>query len=669
MPSLTVQYMSDSGTVELSRDCGEEGTRHMSCRGKEDRDTILNDLTCIDEVDASDNTLKATTEGSAPLIDVHQKSVDLISKIVTDNMEDNRIDSSSNKVDEPPSPIDIKEKLNLDDLMMGDQAILTENAPSTVYPLNTKPTKKPAKKFDDKYFKKSTNNKKLTNKKIDSNEELMLGDQPIKDTLMKTNSGEEILPHSKKSLPEDLKHKESLALTSTPMDIISTTQSSSSIVSSSTETRLRRETEMSTNSDVQTTTESFVVTQSTTGGSHIESTSEEPISMPTNHPEKTVNMQIPKITKKSFNSYPSRHRDIDFNTTPHHIREKPDADLTNDHFIPPMLLVRTKFTPTKPHADETTIVGDHHQTMDHHDGVEVHSESVSIPAVTESNLNYDTTTTIILDTTTENVVTNDPLVGTTTATVLSTDVSSSEAPITTEATTHIDKLSSTTTTTSLPVTILPATTKLVTIIDPVVESITNGPSFRQPHAPWHTSTHSTTSASPIVTSTLASTTTTTAPVYNTTPLTTDDRIIEIKTDTTTETILVTTKVATSPTNIVTEFGNATTTVAAQSTELNHPTIVESSSKSPTSSTPTTTTTTAQAPTTGKLEISDENASSSSSSSSTIAALSAIEDISSTEDHANHSDFTNAENYHPYRPNRRRSLTKPEVHTYIKKILG
>lgn len=647
MPSLTVQYMSDSGTVELSRDCGEEGTRHMSCRGKEDRDTILNDLTCIDEADAADNTLKATTDTSISLIDIHQKSVNLISKVVTDNMEDNRIDdTSSNKIDEPNH---IEEKLNLDDLMMGDQPVSAATTVSSSHSnIDTKPTKKSLKKFDDKYFKKSINKKKAINKKIDSNEEFMLGDQPIEDIIIKTNSGEEILPHSKKSLPEDLKHRETSTITiqSTPNEIISTTQPST-IVSSSTETRLRRETEMSTNADAQTTTESIAAQQSTT--IHIESTSEKPMSMPTNAPVNTANVHVPKITKKSFNSHQSRHKDIDFGTTPHHFREKSDVDLTNDHFIPPMLLVRTKFTSTKPHIDETTIVG-------HRESVEQHSESLATIVVTESNPPEETTV-IILDTTSEKVVTNEPLVGTTSTTILSTnDGSSSESPITTESTKHVDEVSSTTTitTTAIPVTIVPPTTKSIIITDHAVESITNAPSFRQPHAPWHTTAHSTTTTTPEIvssTTTSPSSTTTNAPKYTSIPLTTDDRIIEIKTDTTTETILVTSKIATSPTSIVTEFGNATTIVAAKSTELTNPTVEASS---------TTTTRT----TTEKQEIPEEQ-----SASSTIAALSAIEDVASTEDNTNHSDFTNAENFHPYRPNRRRSLTKPEVHTYIKKILG
>ncbi|XP_058063547.1 uncharacterized protein LOC131213512 [Anopheles bellator] len=46
IPSLTVQYMSDSGTVQLARDCGESGTKHISCQGKQDRDSMVEQLQC-----------------------------------------------------------------------------------------------------------------------------------------------------------------------------------------------------------------------------------------------------------------------------------------------------------------------------------------------------------------------------------------------------------------------------------------------------------------------------------------------------------------------------------------------------------------------------------------------------------------------------------------------
>uniref|UniRef100_A0A182F9Z6 Uncharacterized protein n=1 Tax=Anopheles albimanus TaxID=7167 RepID=A0A182F9Z6_ANOAL len=51
IPSLTVQYMSDSGTVQLARDCGESGTKHMSCQGKQDRDSIVQQLQCSETED------------------------------------------------------------------------------------------------------------------------------------------------------------------------------------------------------------------------------------------------------------------------------------------------------------------------------------------------------------------------------------------------------------------------------------------------------------------------------------------------------------------------------------------------------------------------------------------------------------------------------------------
>lgn len=639
MPSLTVQYMSDSGTVELSRDCGEEGTRHMSCRGKEDRDTILNDLTCIDEVDAADNTLKATTEPAPSLSEVHQKSVELIRKVITHNLEDNHIDTAVNTIDELPSPAHIEEKHNLDELMMGDQPASLDFT-STVF--DVKPTKKSVKKVDDKFLKKSI--KKKFSKKINSDEEFMLGDQPIEDRLSKSIT-DEILPHAKKSLPQDLKHKavttKSVVSTSTaqfaPIEIVSTTVSSA--IASSTETRPRRETERSTNVEPHTTAEPIVI-QTTV---HAEPATEEPITMASGLPITTTSAHLPKITKKSFNSYQSRHRDIDFGTTPHHLRDKPDVDSTNDHFIPPMLLVRTKFSSTRPHIDETTAVEQH--TTIHHEPTGVH---VSEPTVITTNAPSQPTSEVIVETTTSaKIVTDEPLLVTTTTILETTGAINTEMSTSREA--LAAEIQSSTTVIS---TIVPPTTLHVESTEHVMPSTTHAPSFRQPHAPRYTTTHSTsttTSAPELITSR------TTPPnnvSVNSTPMTADDRIIEIKTDATTETILVATKLATSPTTILTgDADNATTIVVAQTTEKVEPAAIASSS--------TTTTTTTE-----KVEMVEEQV-----LSSTIAALSAIEELSSGEDTANHSDFTNAENYQPYRPNRRRSLTKPEVHTYIKKILG
>lgn len=630
--------MSDSGTVELSRDCGEEGTRHMSCRGKEDRDTILNDLTCIDEVDAADNSLKATTESIPSLLDVHQKSVELIRKVITHNLEDNHIDMAVNKIDDSPSSTHIEEKLNLDEVMLADQPASDD---TTADVLDVKPTKKSIKKIDEKYLKKSM--KKKFSKKINNDEEFMLGDQPIEDRLSKSIA-DEILPHAKKSLPQDLKHKimttENIVSTAAaqfvPIEVVSTTLAS--VITSSTETRPRRETEMpSTNAEPHTTVEP-IVTQTPTV--HIEGGSEEPISTASGSAVTTTSAHLPKIAKKSFNSHQSRHRDIDFGTTPHHLRDKSDVDSTNDHFIPPMLLVRTKFSSTRPHTDETTAI-EHHTTI-HHGST---GTLVSEPAVTSTQVPPQSTSDQTVEITSAKSVTDEPLVTTTTI-LETTDATNIEIMTTHEP--HAEIILSST---IVPSTIVPPTTKHLEVTEHVIQSSTHAPSFRQPHAPRYT-TSTTTSAPELITS---STTTPSQPPTHTvsihsTPITDDDKTVEVKTtDVTTETILVTTNLSTSPTTIVTgEAENATTTVVAQTTEK-----VEAASSTTTSKT-----------ITEKVEMPEEQV-----LSSTIATLSVIEDLSSGEDTANHSDFTNAENYQPYRPNRRRSLTKPEVHTYIKKILG
>lgn len=63
LPSLTFQFMSDSGTVELSRDCGEEGTRHVQCHGQRgvEREHILGQLRCADESSSPTSAIAAST--------------------------------------------------------------------------------------------------------------------------------------------------------------------------------------------------------------------------------------------------------------------------------------------------------------------------------------------------------------------------------------------------------------------------------------------------------------------------------------------------------------------------------------------------------------------------------------------------------------------------------
>ncbi|CAH0556451.1 unnamed protein product [Brassicogethes aeneus] len=46
VPSLTILYIPEHSAVELTADCGLDGTKRISCKGKADRDEILKQLTC-----------------------------------------------------------------------------------------------------------------------------------------------------------------------------------------------------------------------------------------------------------------------------------------------------------------------------------------------------------------------------------------------------------------------------------------------------------------------------------------------------------------------------------------------------------------------------------------------------------------------------------------------
>lgn len=77
LPSLTFQYMSDTATVELSRDCGSEGTRRVQCHGEigEARDRIYSQLRCADETFEDPPTTAAI--GSSPTTDDVELSTDI----------------------------------------------------------------------------------------------------------------------------------------------------------------------------------------------------------------------------------------------------------------------------------------------------------------------------------------------------------------------------------------------------------------------------------------------------------------------------------------------------------------------------------------------------------------------------------------------------------------
>ncbi|XP_055390620.1 mucin-2 [Condylostylus longicornis] len=243
IPSLTIQYMADSGTVEITKDCGdEEGTIIQVCRGKQDLDKIINNLICKNEKIQQEIQQIFSHERqnlviNSDLLDSHKKSIEIIKNAQTDNNEDNNISVQNNNGFHPMEKISeqetenpvqkLIEQFDVEELMQADQpqeqtqkqetqqtsTPSEEIIPSTGATINQKTLKRQNKKVrsgDKKLNKKLPNGQKKEQRgKNIAIEDMMMGDQPIlgfgDDDL---NEIQEPLPHTKKMLPQDLKHED-----------------------------------------------------------------------------------------------------------------------------------------------------------------------------------------------------------------------------------------------------------------------------------------------------------------------------------------------------------------------------------------------------------------------------------------------------------------------------
>lgn len=627
MPSLTVQYMSDSGSVELSRDCGEEGTRHMPCRGRADHEAILNELNCIDgssSTTVSEATVTSKTTTTKPrtslttvempsstsvnkeILHFQDKTFNLQKSLSIENAEDNNIDNNISQI-ETPAERHRPAKISIEDFMMGDQPSIEMQGHNLNREMVAKkiiremPKKVQTK---DKWLKKQYT--KVLKSKKNNDEEIMLGDQPIIDEMKP-------LPHTKKSLAIDLKHHveptypSRSSVATIQLETVTTASTTVTPISSSTaETRLRRETEISPDD------------QNIIGMSTHTPTTETPLN--------TVNVHPPKVPNSLQKPHHS-HNDGITAITSHDVKGKQDVHKSTDHFIPPMLLVRTMFTASsrshsespivdeitvmtttkaEPHTEDTSTVVNHIQTS-----VQVSSTTetstttllvtspepippftTTIYAPIEESLHSEATETILIVQEDASIILNSTILPTTTAESIS-------LPLSTAVTPHLIEHH----------TVEAAETAHTVLVDL--------PKFRQPHAPQRTAEliirPSNNNESNTATSALAPV----PPTNGSSPYVNDNS------DT------VTTVSAS-----IFQHTDETTISPAHVTE----------------------------------NLSNLSTSSYASSDSTTG-LGIEGTFSSTEDNDSVSDFTNANNFQPYRPNRRRTLTKPETHNYMKKILG
>lgn len=202
--------MSDSATVQLSRDCGIEGIKRLTCSGKQDQDFIQRELICDFERGNNDpNDMK---------ISAYNEIAHSPENIPSNNMESNKIESLVNQIEASVESSD--DKYITSDLMMGDQPYdLKEESKNG----DSKPSKN-GKKIAGEPNKKLLSKQIMKIKSVETVEDVMMGDAPI----------DEPLPHSKKSNIEDLKK---------PADIKLSTSKSLVEQTAPPENRSRRETD------------------------------------------------------------------------------------------------------------------------------------------------------------------------------------------------------------------------------------------------------------------------------------------------------------------------------------------------------------------------------------------------------------------------------------------
>jgi hypothetical protein len=340
-PDITVQYISDSGAVQLSRHC-QDSVKEISCQGKMNQGTMYDELKCPEEqtttIASSESTIveisSTTTEESHPEV-IIKNPQKMFEDVFNDIVETN-IEVDSNRLDVNDAKKDL-------DLMMGD-------APAAETPEDKKTLLKLTEK-KEVYQKKTIYVKKDSRK----DEEPMMGDAPAEEV-----------------------HDEH-----------------STTVSGSTTDRQRRDiAETTLPIDVNISTEAPLSTQHSeaTAAEEINST---PSELTTEAQQITSVITEETTTKFIVQGHPLFHSQVVFKEPIQVIEwnssngtgERKDVSNTDDHFIPPMLLVKARFTATK--STEGATEETKEMTTDYSTSVitDLTSDGQTVTEVTEEDKN------------------------------------------------------------------------------------------------------------------------------------------------------------------------------------------------------------------------------------------------------------------------------------------
>ncbi|XP_016931737.2 uncharacterized protein [Drosophila suzukii] len=324
MPNLTMQYMADTASIELIRNCQEEGLLRHTCKGKEDREPAIRQLICPKE--------RLEAQRINDITNSHFKSLQIINNIRTDNKENNDIDLLPNygrrsgmainiEVAPPVPPVSVSVP-GLGELMQADApGAVSLSGLYRIPDLVPKPVKKAAKKVITPDFAKKLQGSQQQQQQHSQQqqqqqksrkslvhqheEEMMMGDQPalseeqlppgmdvgmhipLNEDDSNSDASNEIfehLPHKKKILPQDLRTMSPIVEADVPLTTAATTTLKTTTLASpatatatttaaTTTTTMAKATATTTTAEVATTpkavdtTSSQVPTATTTRGS------------------------------------------------------------------------------------------------------------------------------------------------------------------------------------------------------------------------------------------------------------------------------------------------------------------------------------------------------------------------------------------------------------------
>ncbi|XP_017064116.2 protein suppressor 2 of zeste [Drosophila eugracilis] len=294
MPNLTMQYMADTASIELIRNCQEEGLLRHTCKGKEDRERAIRQLICPKE--------RLEAQRINDITNSHFKSLQIINNIRTDNKENNDIDLLPNygrrsgmaiNIEVAP-PVPAVSVPGLGELMQADApGSVSLSGLYRIPDLVPKPVKKAAKKVITPDFAKKLqgshqqqqqhNQQQQQQQKSRKSlvhqheEEMMMGDQPalseeqlppgmgmglgIRMPLNEDDSNSdasneifEHLPHKKKILPQDLRTMSPI-VEAEPLLTTTTTLKTTTLAAPATATTIAPSTTTTTTSAATATTE------------------------------------------------------------------------------------------------------------------------------------------------------------------------------------------------------------------------------------------------------------------------------------------------------------------------------------------------------------------------------------------------------------------------------